>query len=153
MDLKKLEAFIGLAKSSGVAELTFEGKDEKYSVSFISGVRPISHPILTAPDQATAPVAEKSGGKSSSKENGPKDGLLEVVSPFVGTFYRASSPNAPEFVKTGDRIAPGKVLCIIEAMKIMNEIESDISGVIVEVCVENENYVEYGQVLFKVKPV
>jgi acetyl-CoA carboxylase biotin carboxyl carrier protein len=70
----------------------------------------------------------------------------------VGTFYSSPSPETSPYVKKGDRVRKGQVLCIVEAMKIMNEIESEFSGEIVEICVENENYVEYGQVLFRIKP-
>ena len=78
-------------------------------------------------------------------------GVHEIKSPFVGTFYRSSSPESDPYITVGKKIKEGKVLCIIEAMKIMNEIESEISGEIIEICVENENYVEFGQTLFKVK--
>jgi acetyl-CoA carboxylase biotin carboxyl carrier protein len=77
--------------------------------------------------------------------------LREITSPFVGTFYSSPSPQKPVFVKVGDIIQAGKVLCIVEAMKVMNEIESDITGEIAEICVQNEDVVEYGQVLFRVK--
>jgi acetyl-CoA carboxylase biotin carboxyl carrier protein len=154
MDLKKLRAFIDLAKDSGVAELSYENKDEKYAVSFALGVKtPVAYASPLAPTSATAlPLENNSSETKAKKESDAQNGLLEIVSPFVGTFYKASSPTAEPYIKIGDRIAPGKVLCIIEAMKIMNEIESDITGEIVEICVGNENYVEYGQVLFKVKP-
>ncbi|MBW3535441.1 MAG: acetyl-CoA carboxylase biotin carboxyl carrier protein [Gemmatimonadetes bacterium] len=79
-------------------------------------------------------------------------GLLEVKSPMVGTFYRAPAPDAPSYVDVGDRVKAGDTLCIIEAMKLMNELESEVEGTIVEVLVDNADPVEYGQVLFRVKP-
>lgn len=144
MDIKKLNEFVALAKDSGVSELTYENGDEKYSVklggSVVHAAPPVAMPLAANIDVPSAPTAKSN------------DGLLEVTSPFVGTFYRASSPEAGPYVKQGDTISSGKVLCIVEAMKIMNEIESEISGEIVEICVENETYVEFGQVLFRVKP-
>ncbi len=78
--------------------------------------------------------------------------LLEVTSPMVGTFYRAPAPDAPPYVETGDRVARGQTLCILEAMKLMNELEADVAGTIREICVENAEPVEYGQVLFRIDP-
>ena len=78
--------------------------------------------------------------------------LLEIKSPMVGTFYRSPEPGAEAYVKPGSRVAPGQVVCIIEAMKIMNEIESDVAGVVRELCVENGQPVEFGQVLYRVDP-
>ena len=149
MNFKKLEEFISLAKEAGVSSLKYESKDEKYSVTIGGGEVVHSYPAMTAQTAQSVPTApsQSSGSVDSSSE-----GLVEITSPFVGTFYRASSPGSEAFAKLGDRIEPGKVLCIVEAMKIMNEIEAEISGEIVEICVENENYVEFGQVLFKVKP-
>jgi len=144
MDIKKLDAFIKLAKDSEVNELTYENGDEKYSVKLGGGT-----PVYAAPSM---PVSAHAATPSASPAAKVDDGLLEVTSPFVGTFYRSSSPESAAYVKQGDSISSGKVLCIVEAMKIMNEIESEVSGEVVEICVENETYVEFGQVLFKVKP-
>jgi acetyl-CoA carboxylase biotin carboxyl carrier protein len=146
MSFKKLEEFISLAKEAGVSSLKYESKDEKYSVTIGGGE--VVHSYSAMPAPAAQPVAAGAAPAAASSS----EGLVEITSPFVGTFYRASSPGAEAYAKLGDRIEPGKVLCIVEAMKIMNEIEAEISGEIVEICVENENYVEFGQVLFKVKP-
>lgn len=78
--------------------------------------------------------------------------LLEVTSPMVGTFYLSPAPDAPSYVHVGDRVSPGDTLCIIEAMKLMNELECEISGTVTEICVENAHPVEFGQVLFRVDP-
>lgn len=149
MDKKKLNEFINLAKEAGVAELEYENGKEKYSVkfasaqaSFVAAPQNLSQPMASAPAVAAA----------DSAKNQDNSGLLEVTSPFVGTFYRSSSPDAAPYVQNGEKVGKGKVLCIVEAMKIMNEIESEVSGEIVEICVENETYVEFGQVLFRVKP-
>jgi acetyl-CoA carboxylase biotin carboxyl carrier protein len=143
MDIKKLNKFVALAKEAGVAELKYENGDEKYFVK-LGEVAPMYASAPTMAPQGLSQVENSAPSKN--------DGLLEVTSPFVGTFYKSSSPDAPAYAKKGDNISSGKVLCIVEAMKIMNEIESEISGEIVEVCVENETYVEFGQVLFRVKP-
>ncbi len=91
-------------------------------------------------EAAPAPIAE------------PKSNLIEVTSPMVGTFYRAPAPEAPAYVEIGSRISEGQTLCILEAMKLMNELESEVEGVIREICVENSEPVEYGQVLFRIEP-
>lgn len=145
MSFGKLQEFIELAKKAGVTKLEYEKDDEKFAVSFVgeaSSPAVISHhtPSASAPVAATTTTPKAAGN------------LKEITSPFVGTFYRSASPESDAYVKAGDSVAPGKVLCIVEAMKIMNEIESDISGEIVEICAENETYVEFGQVLFRVKP-
>lgn len=143
MDKKKLNEFINLAKEAGVVELEYENGKEKYAVKFSSGA-PVSYSVAQPATQPVSLTTEATTSKDS--------GLLEVTSPFVGTFYRSSSPDAAPYVQAGEKIGKGKVLCIVEAMKIMNEIESEVSGEIVEICVENETYVEFGQVLFRVKP-
>lgn len=144
MDFKKLKEFIAIAKEAGASELEFEDGDKKFAVAFpFAGSAPAQAIQYSAPaaPMSSAPVA---AAKAS--------GLLEVTSPFVGTFYRSANPEAPAYAKPGDRVNKGQVLCIVEAMKIMNEIESEFAGEIVEICVENETYVEFGQVLFRVKP-
>ena len=103
---------------------------------------PVAPIVSTAPTEPTAPApAEKTD-----------DGLHEVLSPMVGTFYRAASPEADPFVREGDRIESGQTLCIIEAMKIMNEIPADVQGEVVEILVGDAQPVEYNQVLFKIRP-
>ncbi len=144
MDLEKLKEFIELAKDSGVEELRYELGEEKYHVSFAAkggGYVPVMQ-------QAPAPAV---GSLSSGPSEEVDDGTVKITSPFVGTFYAAPSPGAEPYVKVGDKVSPGKVLCIVEAMKIMNEIEADVSGEIVEICVENETFVEFGQTLFKIR--
>ncbi|TNF01127.1 MAG: acetyl-CoA carboxylase biotin carboxyl carrier protein [Deltaproteobacteria bacterium] len=148
MSFKKLEEFIQLAKEAGVSSLKYESKDEKFSVTIGGGEIVHSYPAMTAAPVAHVAAAPSAAAPAASSS----EGLIEITSPFVGTFYRSSSPGSEAYTKLGDKIAPGKVLCIVEAMKIMNEIEAEVSGEIVEICVENENYVEFGQVLFKVKP-
>lgn len=149
MDLKKLKEFIDLAKEEGVSELKYETKEMKVSVNFTaqSTGQIVNQPVQTV---AHMPPSE-SVGESQSNNQSNKSDYHEVKSPFVGTFYTAPSPDKAPYVQVGDRVAKGQTLCILEAMKIMNEIESDIAGEVVEICVDNESLVEYGQTLFKIK--
>ena len=104
---------------------------------------PMAPQMVAAP--APAPAAE-------TEAPAVDDGLLEITSPIVGTFYSASSPDSEPYTKIGDTVAPETVVCIIEAMKVMNEIKSEISGKVVEIVAQNGQSIEYGQVLYKVKP-
>jgi acetyl-CoA carboxylase biotin carboxyl carrier protein len=114
---------------------------------------PVAMPAVAA--AAPARLTPAGGMPAVTEEappSAPKEQLLEIKSPMVGTFYAAAEPGAKPFANVGDRIANGKVVCIIEAMKIMNEIESEFSGVVREVLVQNAQPVEYGQVLFRIAP-
>ncbi|HEY7638034.1 MAG TPA: acetyl-CoA carboxylase biotin carboxyl carrier protein [Gemmatimonadales bacterium] len=106
----------------------------------------VPHPLATP--SAPSPEAEHREPPRAA----PASGLKEIKSPMVGTFYKAPEPGADPYVKVGGRITPGQTVCIIEAMKIMNEIEAEVSGVVREICVEDAQPVEYGQVLFRVDP-
>jgi acetyl-CoA carboxylase biotin carboxyl carrier protein len=142
MDLVK--SFIKLAKEEGCSELNYEAKDVKIAIKFNGGsIAPVVH----QPVQQIMQVAEVTNQKAAVS----KSTYHEVKSPFVGTFYASPTPNDPVFVKVGDRVKKGQVLCILEAMKIMNEIEADASGELVEICLDNESLVEFGQVLFRIK--
>lgn len=100
---------------------------------------------------APADVAESSGVTEGEVAPKPEaENLVEVTSPMVGTFYRAPAPDADPYVEVGDRVSVGQTLCILEAMKLMNELEAEVSGVVKEICVENAEAVEYGQVLFRI---
>lgn len=102
---------------------------------------PVAPPAISAPSKP-APVAETVSGKKT----------VEIKSPMIGTFYRSGNPDSPPFVSVGDKVSKGQTVCIIEAMKLFNEIESEVSGTIVKVLVENSTPVEYDQVLFVVEP-
>lgn len=150
MNLDTLKHIVKMAKDEGVAELKVEAKDFKVEVRFSTGivapVQTIHHaqPVIHAPQQTSASAAPKASAVDSK--------LHVVCSPFVGTFYSAPGPGKPLYAKVGDKVKSGQALCVLEAMKIMNEIDSDINGEIVEICVENESLVEFGQPLFKIKP-
>ena len=117
---------------------------------------PISIPVPlaapAAPARATPAEGAPSVGEAEAPKAEPKSKFLEVKSPMVGTFYKAPEPGAPAYVAVGARVSKGQILCIIEAMKIMNEIESEFSGVVREILVEDAHPVEYGQVLFRIDP-
>jgi acetyl-CoA carboxylase biotin carboxyl carrier protein len=144
MSIDLVKSFIKLAKEEGCSELNYEAKDVKIAVKFNGGV---AAPIMHQPIQPMVHATEVTAPKAQAT----KSSYHEVKSPFVGTFYASPTPNDPVFVKVGDRVKKGQVLCILEAMKIMNEIEADASGELVEICLDNESLVEFGQVLFRIK--
>ena len=109
----------------------------------------MSTPLLAGPPAAPAAAPAESDGREAPRAASP---LKDIKSPMVGTFYKAPEPGAESYAKVGTRVSPGQTVCIIEAMKIMNEIEAEVTGVIREVCVDDAQPVEYGQVLFRVDP-
>ena len=146
MDLRKLKKLIDLVQESGIAELEITEGEEKVRISRVgqTGQAAVVMPQATAvPVAAAAPLAAASAAEAPA----PVEGHV-VKSPMVGTFYRAASPGAKAFVEIGDRVESGATLCIIEAMKLLNEIEADQGGVVKEVYVENGQPVEYGEPLF-----
>ena len=145
MDLRKLKKLIDLVQESGIAELEITEGEEKVkivkggAVSLTPGRAPL--PAPAAPEARAAPAAP-----AAEPEVGP--GGHVVKAPMVGTFYRSPSPDAKPFVEVGQAVKEGDVICIIEAMKLMNEIDADAAGVIKAILVENGQPVEYGQPLF-----
>jgi acetyl-CoA carboxylase biotin carboxyl carrier protein len=149
MDLRKLKKLIDLVQESGIAELEITEGEEK--VRIVKGGAPIAAPtpaqtIVAAP-VAAAPAAP-AAGPASAPVPAPAEEGHAVKSPMVGTFYRTPSPDAKPFVEVGQQVKEGQTICIIEAMKLMNEIECDKSGTIKAILVENGQPVEYGQPLF-----
>jgi acetyl-CoA carboxylase biotin carboxyl carrier protein len=115
-------------------------------------VAPASTGASIAPPAAELPTSTPDDGSKADEETSAGSALLEVTSPMVGTFYRAPAPDAPPYVEVGDRVSKGQTVCILEAMKLMNELECEVSGTIREIGVENADPVEYGQVLFRIEP-
>ncbi|HEX5311925.1 acetyl-CoA carboxylase biotin carboxyl carrier protein [Aquabacterium sp.] len=149
MDLRKLKTLIDLVSESNVSELEITEADGKVRI-VKAGAAPVAvaMPVMqqAAPAQMAAPVA---AGPAAPAVEAPAEETGHVVkSPMVGTFYRASSPGAKAFAEVGDQVKEGQAVCIIEAMKIMNEIEADKDGTITKILVENGQPVEYGQPLF-----
>jgi len=151
MNLDTLKEIVKVAKEGGVTELSVEAKEFKVSVSFMQSVAPINHHQQIAPVVQHGPSTAHSVNPSPVKAAVDKN-LHVIKSPFVGTFYSSPSPGKPIYAKVGDKVKAGQTLCVLEAMKIMNEIDADINGEIIEICVENESLVEFGQPLFKIKP-
>jgi acetyl-CoA carboxylase biotin carboxyl carrier protein len=145
MDLRKLKTLIDLVAESGIAELEItEGEGKVRIVKFSQAVQPVAYAPPAA--YASAPVA--GAEVAAAPAAAPVVQWHTVKAPMVGTFYRASNPAAPVFVEVGQTVKEGEPLCIIEAMKLLNEIEADKSGVIKEILVQNGEPVEYGQPLF-----
>src|SRR5690349_5364573 len=146
MDLRKLKTLIDLVETSGIAELEIQEGEERVRITRASAHAP--QPVMfQAPAQLPAAIAVASTPAVEPPPAPAEEGHT-VKSPMVGTFYRSASPGAPPFVEVGDSIAQGDTLCIVEAMKLMNEIEADTSGTIKSVLVENGQPVEFGQPLF-----
>lgn len=149
MDLRKLKTLIDLVAESGVSELEVtEGEDK---VRIVKNPAPIAAPVqqVYAAAPAAAPAAAAPAVAAPAAEAAPAEPTGHAVkSPMVGTFYRSPTPGADSFVKIGDTVKEGQTLCIIEAMKLLNEIESDKSGVVKEILCENGQGVEFGQALF-----
>ncbi len=144
LDLDQLRELIRLLDESGLTEIEVEHDDDKIRIRREPG------PVMSAVHSSAAPQVQTTGSGAPGAEE-QAEGSLYVTSPFVGTFYRAPSPDGDPFVEVGDAIRPGQVLCIVEAMKLMNEIEAEVEGTIVEVLVENGKAVEYGDRLFRVE--
>ncbi len=147
MDLRKLKKLIDLVEESGISELelTEDGEKVRISRNFTASA-PMQHyaPMqYAAAPQAAAPIAAPAATEAAAVDEGHA-----VKSPMVGTFYRSPSPDAKSFVEVGDTVAVGDTLCIIEAMKLLNEIEADKAGVIKKILVDNGQAIEYGEPLF-----
>lgn len=146
MDLRKLKKLIDLVEESGIAEIEVTEGEEKVRITRATAAQPVfAAPAAIAP--VAAPVAA-APAPAVSATPAVRDLSNAQKSPMVGTFYRAPGPNAPAFVEIGQQVKAGDTLCIIEAMKLMNEIEAEKSGVIKEILVDNGTPVEYGEPLF-----
>ena len=142
MDLEKIEGLVKIIENSSLTEFTLKEGDLKITMSKLD-----NPPVVAAGVPVTAPAAAEAGPVSEETE----DETLFITSPIVGTFYSAPAPDAPAFVKVGDQVKNGQTVCILEAMKLMNEIQSEFDCEIEAVLVSNEQKVEYGQPLFRVK--
>ena len=151
MDLRKLKKLIDLVQESGIAELEITEGEQKVKIVKANGLAPATSaaPIHAAPQAAPAaePTRSPSGAAPPAEPESAPEGQL-VKAPMVGTFYRSPSPDAKAFVEVGQAVKKGDTICIVEAMKLMNEIETDVSGVVKAILVENGQPVEYGQTLF-----
>ena len=155
MDLKEIKRLIEIVETAKISHFNIEIENMKIEIKKefaapaqtpVSIVAPMQAPILAPPEPTTAVAAP--GAVEFPKHD---DKLIPIKSQMVGTFYTSASPESPNYVKIGDRIEIGQVICIVEAMKLFNEIESEVSGVIEKVCVPNATPVEYGQDLFLIR--
>ena len=156
MDLKQIHDLIKIINKSNIGEISIEDKDGKVTI------KQKEEPVVTvtaAPQQvynvapSAAPVQVAPSATAQVVEAAPKpDNLITIKSPMIGTFYRRPSPDKPNFAEIGTEIVAGKTICIIEAMKLFNEIEAEINGTVVKILVEDNSPVEYDQPLFLVEP-
>ncbi|TAD92449.1 MAG: acetyl-CoA carboxylase biotin carboxyl carrier protein [Bacteroidetes bacterium] len=155
MDIKQIQELVKIINKTNISEISIEEEGLKITIkqkeeltAHAVAAPPIQHTyIATPPPAGPAPAPPKAAEAPKMPDN-----LVTIKSPMIGTFYRSSSPDKPAFVSIGDEVAEGKVVCIIEAMKLFNEIESEIKGSIVKVLVEDASPVEYDQPLFLVDP-
>ncbi|HMU10450.1 MAG TPA: acetyl-CoA carboxylase biotin carboxyl carrier protein [Ferruginibacter sp.] len=160
MDIKQIQELVKLINKTNIGEITIEEEGVKITVKqkkdpvqkiYAGGAMPPSYPAASAPPPP--PPATTAATPAAKPAAEPKaDNLVTIKSPMIGTFYRQAGPGKPIFVNVGDDVTPGKVVCIIEAMKLFNEIESEVKGKIVKVLVEDASPVEYDQPLFLVDP-
>jgi acetyl-CoA carboxylase biotin carboxyl carrier protein len=153
MNQKELKELIEFLKEQDIAEFELERGDVKVRIKRGTpiAIAPAALPI-SAPAVPFAAAAQPAAAPAAPTSTSADEGLHQVKSPIVGTFYESPSPGSPPFVKPGDTVEAGQVLCIIEAMKLMNEIEADVSGELVKRLVNNGQPVEYGQPLFSIRP-
>ncbi len=161
MDMKQIQELVKLINKSNIGELSIEKNDFKITIkqkkeaaqTFVSPQQGPQISYSPMPQQAAAPQPQEAG-KPQAPAAAPKEDskLITIKSPMIGTFYRQAGPGKPIFVNVGDEVSAGKVVCIIEAMKLFNEIESEVSGTIVKVLVEDASPVEFDQPLFLVEP-
>lgn len=158
MDYKQIQELIKMINKSNIGELTIEQKDfrltikqkEEQVTQVVAPVQPA--PVYAAPPAASQPAAPAASAEKPKAPETTPSNLITIKSPMIGTFYRRPTPDKPNFVEVGDEISTGKVVCIIEAMKLFNEIESEVQGKIVKVLAEDASPVEYDQPLFLVEP-
>ena len=163
MTVDEIRALINLAAETGIAELEVQRGDDRVRIrrsGFASPQHEVvlappvySAPVMAAPAAAPASVAAPALESPKEAEKPVDPNLVLVKSPIVGTFYEGPSPGAPPFVRMGERVQPGKVLCIIESMKLMNEIEAETAGIVESKLVMNGQPVEYGEALFAIRAV
>jgi acetyl-CoA carboxylase biotin carboxyl carrier protein len=162
MDFKQIQELIKMINKSNIGEVSIEQNDFRITIKqkeetitqVVSAAAPAALPqaFQQAPAQAAAPASQPQAEAPAAQPAASTANLLTIKSPMIGTFYRRPSPDKPNFVEVGDEVSQGKVVCIIEAMKLFNEIESEVKGKVVKILVEDSSPVEYDQPLFLVDP-
>lgn len=151
MNIKEIKEMINLMNDNGLLELEIEKEGMRIRLKKTgAAAEGFSGPIIVERENTPQRIEIKEPAETSAKTNSR---AVEIKAPMVGTFYRAPSPEAPPYVEAGQIIEPGQVICIIEAMKLMNEIKSEIKGKIVEILVDNAEPVEFGQPMFLIEPI
>jgi acetyl-CoA carboxylase biotin carboxyl carrier protein len=157
VDIKEIRTLIDLMKKNGVA--VFKMEREGFKITLKTSEATVSHSVVTSqpmlayngpaaqPASAPAPAASAPAPAAAPAASGG----IEIKSPMVGTFYSSPSPDSPTFVSVGQEITPDTVICIIEAMKVMNEVKAEVAGTVTEICAENGKPVQFGQVMFRLK--
>ena len=155
MDLKDIKAIIDLMRKNSLSEFELERQDFKIKLKRATSGPVVSDEPATAPAYAALPPVTAAGIPASvgiQSIAAPAASLLEIKSPMIGTFYRAPSPESADYVEIGTEVGPETVVCLIEAMKVMNEIKAEVKGVVTDILVENAKPVEFGQPLFRIRP-
>jgi acetyl-CoA carboxylase biotin carboxyl carrier protein len=155
VDLKDIKAIIDLMKKNSLSEFELEKQDFKIKLKRSAGgaVSYEDSPVTYAAPLQVVPAALPAAGAAPVAASAAAPGTFEIKSPMIGTFYRAPSPESANYVEIGTEVNPETVVCIIEAMKVMNEIKAEARGIITEILIDNAKPVEFGQPLFKIKPV
>lgn len=148
IDLKKLKELVDLMKEHDLCEIDLRDGDE--TVTLKRPMAPSAPPVHYAPPPA--PAAASGPSASPAPAPAPDDGLVAIESPMVGTYYSASNPDSPPFVKVGDSVGPDTVVCLIEAMKVFSEVKAEKSGVVEKILVKNADAVEFGQPILLIRP-
>jgi len=151
VNVDEIAKLIELLDRSSLAELSWSSDNERLSLKKATASAPVQV-LQAAPAPAAAPVAAAPAAAPAPAAPAVEAGLVEIRSPMVGTFYRSASPDSPVYVEEGGKVEKGRTVCIVEAMKLMNEIESEVTGTVVKVVAQNEQPVEFGSVLFLVRP-
>ena len=154
LDHEQLHRLLEALGESDIQEFRLEGEDFRLEIRRNLPAQAVMAPVMPAPVAAAVPesVASAEPASAPPASTATRSDLLEVTAPMVGTFYRSPAPGEPAFVEVGSRINVGQTVCILEAMKLMNELESEVGGEVVEILVDNGTPVEFGQVLMRVKP-
>ena len=157
VDIKDIRSLIDLMKKNGVA--VFKMEREGFKITLKTSEATVSHSVVTSqpmlaysgPAAQPTSASEPAASAPAPAEPPAASGGIEIKSPMVGTFYSSPSPDSPTFVSVGQEITPDTVICIIEAMKVMNEVKAEVSGTVTEICAENGKPVQFGQVMFRLK--
>ena len=152
LDHEQLHRLLEALGDSDIQEFRLEGDDFRLEIRRNLPGQAVVAPVMAAPVAAASSVKPLDSASPPPAATSTRSDLLEITAPMVGTFYRAPAPGEPSFVEVGTRINVGQAVCILEAMKLMNELESEIGGEVVEILVDNGTPVEFGQVLMRVKP-